>query len=233
MPRAITPEQLAQAVRESGCPSAAFTYNEPVVFSEFIYDTVKNNSDIRWVVVSNGWVEPAARKKLYSSICAANIDLKSFNPEFYRTYCGADLTGVLDTLIYLKQETEVWLEITVLIIEGLNDSAEEMHDLCRWTVKELGRDVPLHINAFHPAFRMTDHARTRPETLQRLKKTALSEGVKYVYIGNIFPEAGSDTVCPRCGSLLIQRRSRGKKECGVSEDAKCFFCGEYIAGVWV
>jgi pyruvate formate lyase activating enzyme len=161
---------------------------------------------------------------------AANIDLKAFTPEFYRRLCKGDLQTVLETLVYLKQHTEVWFEITTLLIPGMNDSDEEVGRECRWIREELGTDVPLHFSAFHPDFMMRDIPPTPPSTLTRAREIALGEGLHYVYTGNVHDEAGSSTYCRQCGERLIGRDWYQLTDWRLDEGGRCRACGAECAG---
>jgi pyruvate formate lyase activating enzyme len=204
---AATPEQIANAAAEAGCRSVAFTYNDPVIFAEFAVDTAKacRERGIRAVAVTAGYIAPEARKDFYSVMDAANVDLKAFTERFYKKLCFAELEPVLDTLRYLKHETDVWFEVTTLLIPDQNDSPEEIDRLCDWFVENLGPDVPLHFTAFHPDFKMLDIARTPPDTCKRARDQAKAHGIRHVYSGNIHDVTGQSTYCAGCGKLVIQR----------------------------
>ena len=161
--------------------------------------------DVRSVAVTAGYVCPEPRRDFFAAIDAANVDLKGFSESFYRDVCSAELAPVLDTLVYLKRETDVWLEITTLLIPGLNDSDEEIRALAGWIERRLGPDVPLHFSAFHPDWKMRDRPPTPPGTLTRAREVALAEGLRYVYTGNVHDPAGQSTYCGSCGALLIER----------------------------
>jgi pyruvate formate lyase activating enzyme len=161
---------------------------------------------------------------------AANVDLKAFTDEFYFKLCGAHLQPVLDTLVYLRHETDVWFEITTLLIPGKNDSAEEIEAECRWIAKELGPDVPVHFTAFHPDYKMTDLSRTPPATLTRAREIALREGLHYVYTGNVHDTEGGTTFCPGCGNAVIVRDWHRILNYRVTADGRCRECGGALAG---
>jgi pyruvate formate lyase activating enzyme len=202
-----TPEGVARAAREAGCTSVAFTYNDPVIFAEYAVDTARacRAAGIKTVAVTAGYITEEARKDFYSVMDAANVDLKAFTERFYEKLCFAHLGPVKDTLAYLKRETEVWFEVTTLLIPGQNDSAEEVDRLCDWFITELGPDVPLHFTAFHPDFKMTDVPHTPPETCRRAVEQAKRAGLHYVYSGNIRDVAGQSTYCPSCGECVVER----------------------------
>ncbi|MFV1959641.1 MAG: AmmeMemoRadiSam system radical SAM enzyme, partial [Planctomycetota bacterium] len=201
------PEGIAEAAGELGCASVAFTYNDPVIFHEYAVDTAQacHARGIRTVAVTAGWVSPEPRAEFYRHMDAANVDLKAFTERFYRTLCAATLAPVLDTLRYVKHETDTWLETTTLLIPGQNDSERELDAMTRWVVTELGPDVPMHFSAFHPDWRMQDVPPTPPGTLHRARHIAKENGVHHVYTGNIHDPEGQGTWCAKCGALLVGR----------------------------
>jgi pyruvate formate lyase activating enzyme len=227
----VTPEQIAQAAVDAGCESVAFTYNDPVIFAEFAIDTAEacHARGIRTVAVTAGYIADPARRDFFRVMDGANIDLKAFTPRFYQKLCGAELEPVLDTLRYLVRETDVWVEITTLLIPGENDSSEEIDRLCAWVVAELGCDVPLHLSAFHPDFQLTDLPRTPPGTCQRAREQALGHGIRHVYSGNIRDTASQTTTCSSCGQVLIERDWYALGEYRL-EGNRCGACGVVIPG---
>ncbi len=204
---AASPETIARAARELGCPSVAFTYNDPVIFMEYAMDIAQacRAVGIKSVAVTAGYMCDEPRRVFYRHLDAANVDLKGFTENFYRKICGGQLGAVLETLLYLKRETQVWLEITTLLIPGENDSDAELDALTRWVAAELGPDVPLHFTAFHPDYQMLDHAPTPPATLTRARRIGLRNGLRFVYTGNVRDEEGGSTFCPGCGARVIGR----------------------------
>jgi pyruvate formate lyase activating enzyme len=202
-----TPAMIADAARQLGCRSVAFTYNDPVIFLEYAADTARacHEAGVKTVAVTAGYITPQARGEFFADIDAANVDLKGFTEPFYRNLCGGRLADVLDTLAWIKGYTNVWLEVTTLLIPGENDSDDEISSLAAWFASELGPDVPLHFTAFHPDWRMLDHPPTPPATLTRARAIAMSRGLRYVYTGNVHDGAGGSTYCHACGSLLIGR----------------------------
>ena len=230
---AAAPETLARAAVELGCRSVAFTYNDPVIFLEYAVDVAQacRASGVRSVAVSAGYVTPAARSDFFASIDATNIDLKGFTEDFYRKLCSAQLQPVLDTLVYLKHETDVWLEITTLLIPGENDSQAELEALVQWVAENLGPDVPLHFTAFHPDWRMLDTPPTPHATLRRARATALAGGLRYVYVGNVHDRAESSTYCHQCGSMLIGRDWYELSTWHLDGDGNCLSCGAQMSGV--
>ena len=231
---AATPEDIAKAAQRLGCRSVAYTYNDPVIFLEYAVDTAKacHAIGIRSVAVTAGYISPGAREDFFAHMDAANVDLKAFTDDFYHRLCGGHLQPVLDTLVYLKRETSVWLELTTLLIPGENDSDDEIDRMTRWVVAELGPDVPMHFTAFHPDWKMTDHPPTPPQTLSRARAIALRNGVHYAYTGNVHDAAGGSTYCPGCGSRVIQRDWYELGEWGLDATGSCAKCHARIAGVF-
>jgi len=227
-----TPHAIAEAARDSGCKSVAYTYNDPVIFAEYAMDIADacRAVGVHPVAVTAGYMHAEPRREFYSKMDAANVDLKGFTEDFYFRLCGARLAPVLDTLVYLKHETDVWFEITTLVIPGRNDSDAEIEGLSRWVVRELGLDVPLHFTAFHPDYKMTDVPPTPPSTLSRARRIARAEGLRYVYTGNVHDREGGTTYCPSCNAALIVRDwHRILKHC-VTADGDCGECGASIPG---
>jgi pyruvate formate lyase activating enzyme len=227
-----SPEAIAAAAVRHGCRSVAFTYNDPVIFLEYAMDVADacHARNVRTVAVSAGYMHDQARRNFYAKIDAANIDLKGFSDDFYFKLTSAHLQPVLDTLLYLKHETEVWLEITTLLIPGKNDSDEELTALSQWVSRELGRDVPLHFSAFHPAHRMLDTPPTPPDTLRRARKIARQAGLDYVYLGNVHDADGDTTFCPHCHERLIVRDWYQIERHALAQGGFCPGCGAAIAG---
>jgi pyruvate formate lyase activating enzyme len=230
---AATPEQIARKAQELGCRSVAFTYNDPTVFLEYAVDAAQacRERGIKAVSVTAGYICDEPRRELYRHIDAANVDLKGFTEEFYRRVCLGHLDPVLDTLRYLRQETQVWLEITTLLIPGENDSPAEIDALTRWVFRELGPDVPLHFTAFHPDFKMLDRPPTPASTLTRARETGLGNGLRYVYTGNVHDERGGTTYCPGCGKPVIARDWYRLTSWSLNE-GQCAGCGARVPGVF-
>jgi pyruvate formate lyase activating enzyme len=231
---AASPVELAATARRLGCASVAFTYNDPTVFMEYAIDVAQacRETDVRTVAVTAGYICPQPREEFFAGIDAANVDLKAFTERFYRHVCGAELAPVLDTLVYLKRETRVWLEITTLLIPGENDSDAELDAMTRWIAAELGPDVPLHFSAFHPDWKMTDRPATPPATLNRARHLAMRNGLRYVYTGNVHDAVGGSTWCPGCDALLIERDWYELGRWGLAPDGTCAACGYEIPGVF-
>ena len=226
------PEEIAAAAVRLGCPSVAFTYNDPVIFLEYAVDIAKacHARGVRTVAVTAGYICAEPRRELFAHMDAANVDLKGFTDSFYRTICGAQLDNVLETLVYLKRETTVWFELTTLLIPGANDSDEEIDAMTKWVARELGPDVPHHFTAFHPDYKMRDVPPTPPETLSRARAIAMRNGLRFVYTGNVHDEAGGSTYCPRCGEMVLGRDWYRITRRMLTEDGRCASCGYPIPG---
>jgi pyruvate formate lyase activating enzyme len=229
---AATPEAIAAAAERLGCKSVAFTYNDPVIFAEYAIDTADacHARGIQTVAVTAGYIHAEPRREFFSRIDAANVDLKAFTEDFYHRLTGARLQPVLDTLVYLVKETDVWTEVTTLLIPGKNDSDAEIEAECRWILRHLGPEVPLHFSAFHPDWKMTDVPATPPETLARARRLALDAGLQYVYTGNVHDEAGGSTYCPSCGTCVIQRDWYDIRAYRLDAQGACTHCGTRLAG---
>lgn len=228
------PEALAQACVQLGCRSIAYTYNDPVIFLEYAIDVAQACAEkgVKSVAVTAGYICPQPRREFFKYMDAANVDLKGFSEDFYYRLCGAHLNEVLDTLLYLKHETDVWFEITTLIIPGENDSNQELDRMTRWIVDNLGSDVPCHFTAFHPDWKMRDKSNTPVETLTRARSIAMKNGVHYAYTGNVHDDKGGSTHCAACGGLLIQRDWYQMGSWQLDEKGCCGHCGEPVAGVF-
>lgn len=227
-----TPEAIATEAEKYGCKSVAFTYNDPVIFAEYAMDVADacHARGIKAVAVTAGYMHDQARRDFYAKMDAANVDLKAFTEEFYCKLTGSHLQPVLDTLKYLKHETNVWLEITTLLIPGKNDSDEEITAMCQWIKSELGSDVPLHFSAFHPDYKMPDIPATPPATLMRARNIALLQGLNYVYTGNVHNREGDTTFCPSCHAVLIERDWYQIDQYRLNQNALCPDCGAGVTG---
>src|SRR4051812_21219380 len=195
-----SPSAIAKAAQACGSKSVAFTYNDPVIFAEYAMDTADacHEVGVKTVAVTAGYIHLAAAREFYSKMDAANVDLKAFTEAFYFRQTGAHLQPVLDTLAFIHHETDCWLEITTLLIPGLNDGDDELRALSRWVARELGPDVPVHFSAFHPDHKMRDIPATPPDTLVRARRIAMDEGLHYAYTGNVHNREGDTTFCPQC-----------------------------------
>jgi len=227
-----SPATIARAARALGCESVAFTYNDPVVFFEYAVDVAQacHAVGVKTVAVTAGYMCEAPRREFYRHIDAANVDLKAFTEAFYHRVTGAHLEPVLDTLRYVKHETDVWLEITTLLIPGMNNSDAELERMAAWVAAELGPDVPLHFTAFHPDYRMRDVPPTPPATLARARRIALAAGLRYVYTGNVHDAPGGSTYCHGCGTLLVERDWYVLGTYRLTPDGRCGQCGTPCAG---
>lgn len=227
-----SPEAIARCAEQYHCMSVAFTYNDPVIFAEYAMDVADacHAKGIKTVAVTAGYIHVQPRRDFFAKMDAANVDLKAFTEAFYVKQTGSHLQPVLDTLCYLKHETDVWLELTTLLIPGLNDSSEEITAMSHWIMKELGPDVPLHFSAFHPDYKLNDIPPTPPETLILARKIALDAGLHYVYTGNVHHIEGDTTYCPGCGSAVIVRDWYEIKQYHLTADGRCGSCNAAIAG---
>jgi pyruvate formate lyase activating enzyme len=203
----VSPENVIALAKKNNTPSIAFTYNDPVIFGEYVIDISKlaREEKINSVMVTAGYIDKNARKDVYKYIDAANVDLKAFSESFYHNLTYSHLQDVLDTLLWLKNETEIWFEITNLIIPGENDSFDEIKKMCEWILRNLGDDIPLHFTAFHPDYKLKNIPNTPAETLHIARNTAKTAGIKFCYTGNIHDTDGQTTYCPVCNSVLIKR----------------------------
>lgn len=229
-----SPRTIARVARQLDCRSVAFTYNDPVIFMEYAIDTAIacHEEGIKTVAVTAGYICEEPRKEFFRYIDAANVDLKAFTEEFYWKITGGHLQPVLDTLQYLKHETDVWFELTTLLIPGENDSDKELDAMTRWVVSELGNEVPMHFTAFHPDWKMLDKPPTPPATLRRAREIALHNGVHYAYTGNVIDEAGGSTYCQGCGRKLIGRAQYNITQWNLDAQGKCSNCGTSCSGLF-
>ena len=228
-----TPEKIARAAQAANCRSVAYTYNDPTIFLEYAIDIAKACKElgIYSVAVTAGYICPEPRREFYAHMDAANVDLKAFTEEFYYELCGGHLGDVLDTLKYLKNETEVWFELTNLVIPTKNDSDREFHEMSEWVMENLGPEIPLHFSAFHPDWKMRDLPPTPPETLLRARSIALEKGLRYVYVGNVHDKAASSTYCHSCGQILIGRDWYELSDWNLNELGQCNNCLAACAGL--
>ncbi|MEM1297079.1 MAG: AmmeMemoRadiSam system radical SAM enzyme, partial [Verrucomicrobiota bacterium] len=228
-----TPEAIRQAAVDHGCRSIAYTYNDPVIWAEYVIDTarVAREAGLKNIAVTAGYITPEARGEFYQYIDAVNVDLKAFSDAFYRSLTLANLQPVLETLKWLKAETDVWIEVTNLMIPGENDGDDEVRGMCDWMLENVGNEVPIHFTAFHPDFKMRDKPPTPPETISRAREIAMEVGVRYAYVGNVLNLAEQSTYCPGCGEVLIERDhyTLGKFHL---HDGQCLSCGFEISGVF-
>ncbi len=229
-----TPDMIANKAKELDCRSVAYTYNDPVIFHEYAIEVAQacTEQGIKNVAVTAGYVCPEPRAEFYRYMDAANVDLKAFTEGFYHKLTGSHLQTVLETLEYIKHETNVWLELTTLIIPGENDSEDEIQQMTQWVVEHLGADVPMHFSVFHPDWKMMDKPSTPPETVQKARQIALDNGVHYAYVGNMHDKVGDSTWCYHCGALLIGRDWYQLSEWQLTAEGCCQKCGTHCAGVF-
>ncbi len=228
----VPPERIVAAAQRYRAASISYTYSEPTIFFELIQDTASlaRQHNLKNVLVTNGFMSPDCLQELGSLVDAANVDLKAFTDEFYTGYCGARLKPVLQNLKHIR-DLGWWLEVTTLIIPGLNDNPGELRELADFIVTELGPDTPWHISRFHPAYHMLDRPPTPVQTLEGAFQTGLDAGLKFVYLGNVLGHDASSTICPGCGRTVIDRRGFSTSSTHLDQGA-CSFCGAAIPGVW-
>jgi pyruvate formate lyase activating enzyme len=226
----VAPEEIVAMAKKTGCKTIAYTYTEPTIYFEYAYDIALKASKegLKNIFVTNGYMTEEALRTIHPHLHGANVDLKAFQEEFYRNRCGAKLEGVLRSLGVMK-ELGVWVEITTLIIPGLNDSEGELGELARF-IASLGKEVPWHISRFHPTYKMLDRSPTSVRILERARKIGLEAGLRYVYTGNVPGDAGEDTFCHRCGQLLVDRMGFQILQYQIKEK-KCPRCASPVDGV--
>ena len=225
------PDMIAAAAKDMGCRSVAYTYNDPIIWAEYAIDTAKacRQLGIKSVAVTAGYISPEARPALFHAMDAANVDLKAFTEDFYQKITYSHIKPVLETLKWLKHESDVWFEITNLVIPDLNDSPDELQQMCDWILDSVGPNVPLHFSAFHPDFRMNNRANTPHETLLRAHEIAKKTGLNFVYVGNVNDVANQSTYCPKCKALLIERNWYQLGQYNMQGE-RCGSCGTHIPG---
>jgi pyruvate formate lyase activating enzyme len=224
-------ESVVEDALRQNCASVCYTYVEPTVFYEFAYDCsiLAHKRQVKNVFVSNGYMTPEVTRHLAPVLDGINIDIKGFTDNFYKTVCKARLQPVLDN-VQLMYELGVWVEVTTLIIPGLNDSAEELRDIARF-IKSVSPTIPWHVTAFYPTYKMLDRPPTPVATLRKAREIGLEQGLHYVYEGNIPGEGGENTYCPNCGAELINRFGFSIRQNNLT-DGCCSKCGRQISGVW-
>lgn len=229
----VSPEGVVELAKSYHTPSIAFTYNDPTIFGEYVIDISKiaREEGIKSVMVTAGYIDKEARKDVYKYIDAANVDLKGFTERFYHKLTFSHLDDVLDTLVWLKNETDVWFEITTLLIPDENDSPEEIKLECDWILNNLGDSVPLHFTAFHPDFKMRDKERTPEKTLITARNIAIDMGIKFCYVGNVHNKEGQTTYCPNCKEKLIKRDWHSVIS-NKLVNGTCKSCGKKIEGIF-
>jgi pyruvate formate lyase activating enzyme len=226
------PQLLIDTCLKNNIPMIAYTYNEPTVFFEYTYDTAKlaHEHGIKNVYVSNGYMSQAALDMIEPYLDGINVDLKAFTDEFYREQCQARLEPVKRNIAAMARETDIWVEITTLLIPGLNDSDEELQAMAAW-LADTDPEMPWHVTAFHPDYQMQDRPRTAQRDLARAYEIGKEAGLHYVYVGNVMDADRESTYCPKCGEKLIQRHWYSVRELW-RERGVCQKCGEKVAGVW-
>ena len=228
----LPPKALVEIAREQHAAAIAYTYNEPTVFFEYTYDTAKlaHAHGIKNIYVSNGFMTEAAIEKIEPYLDAINVDLKGFTPELYETYTGTRIEPVKRNIAKIAHETDIWIEVTTLIIPGLNDSDEELRQAAEW-LASVNPLMPWHLSAFHPSHKMRDRPRTPPSTLARAYEIGREAGLQYIYVGNIYDPAHEQTRCHHCGTQLIQRHGFSARPQWRTPGI-CPQCGAAIPGVW-
>jgi pyruvate formate lyase activating enzyme len=228
----LPPHEVVSLSKERGCPTIAYTYSEPVVFYEYMYDTSKlaKKEGIGSVMISNGYINEAPLIELCKELTGVKIDLKAFSEKFYKDYCSGELKPVLDTLKTLKR-IGIWYEIVVLLIPTLNDGDQELTQMCQWIKSELGAEVPVHFSRFHPMYKIINLPSTPVKTLENARNIAKRAGLHYVYIGNVPGHEGESTYCPGCGEVVIKRIGYSILKNAIKA-GKCSNCGRTIPGVW-
>jgi len=226
------PEAIAASAIDLGCQSVAFTYNDPVIFAEYAMDTADacHAVGVKTVAVTAGYIHAAPRAEFFAKMDATNVDLKAFTEEFYFRQTGAHLKPVLETLQYLCNETDVWVELTTLLIPGYNDSSQEIGQLCEWVARELGQDVPLHFTAFHPDYKMMDAPPTPAAKLREAWQIGRAAGLHHVYTGNVHDLEGDTTYCTQCAQPLIVRDWYEIRNYQLDDAGHCLHCGTALAG---
>lgn len=232
--KAAAPENIARTAKEYGCKSVAFTYNEPTIFMEYAIDVAKecHKIGLKTIAVTNGYICEEPCREFFAHMDAANIDLKGFTEKFYHDITGSHLQPVLDTLVYVKKQTKVWLEIACLLIPGENDSAAEIDASTKWIINNLGLDVPVHFTAFHPAWKMLDKPTTPLATLIQARDIAMQNGLRYVYTGNVYHPDGSKTFCYNCKKCIIAQSGYEIAEYNLDREGDCIFCHTKCDGVF-
>jgi len=230
----VDANSIVTSAKKENCKSIAFTYNEPIISLEFIEEIaeIAKSEQIKTVAITAGYISEQARSDFFTKMDATNIDLKSFNNNFYKKFCGIELHYILDTIKYVRNLNNIWLELTTLLIEGENDSAKEISDMSKWIVDNIGTSVPIHFSAFHPAYKINYIERTSLQTLERAREIALNSGIKYVYTGNVINAIGSTTFCSKCNSTLIERSFLKTTPINKILKSTCPVCHEVCAGIF-
>lgn len=227
-----TPEAVVADAKANACASLAYTYTEPTIFFEFALDVARqaHAAGLRNIFVTNGYMSAEALEMILPVLDAANVDLKSFSDDFYREVCGARLTPVKDTLKRMKKGG-VLVEVTTLLIPGLNDSPEELQAIAHFLAEQLGPETPWHISRFRPTYRMTDRTETPVETLNAARDIGMAAGLRYVYVGNVPGSGGENTICPDCGNIAINR-FQYRSRTNLIDGNHCACCNQIIDGIF-
>ncbi|MBD3169749.1 MAG: AmmeMemoRadiSam system radical SAM enzyme [candidate division Zixibacteria bacterium] len=228
----LTPDDIARMAVSYDCPTIAYTYSEPVIFYEYMYDcSVKgHDNNVHSVAITGAYIMPEPLKELLDALDGVKVDLKAFSEDFYRDYVRGELQPVLDAIKIIHNQQK-WLELVYLVIPTLNDKEDEMKRMCNWISRELSPDVPLHLTRFHPMYLMKNLPSTPRDTLFKLHEIAREAGLNYVYIGNVPGNKYEHTYCPQCGKILIERYGYRLGERNIT-DSRCKFCDTKIPGVW-
>jgi len=227
----VLPEQIVADAKQTGCRSIAYTYTEPTIYFEYAYETAKiaRTAGIRNIFVTNGYMTPEALDRIHPYLDAANVDLKAFTEDYYRKLCGARLEPVKETLVHMKS-LGIFVEVTTLIVPGLNDDETELQSLARFLMEAIGPETPWHVSRFHPTYRLMDRPSTPVKTLLAARNIGLGAGLRYVYAGNVPGESGEDTLCFQCGKTVIERWGFSIRKYDI-EGGRCRHCGAVIDGV--
>ena len=228
----VEPEMVVADALRRRCASIAYTYTEPTIFFEWAYETAKraHAQGLLNVFVTNGYMTPEALEKIQPYLDAANVDLKAFDKRYYRDVCGARLDRVKETLVLMKS-LGIWVEVTTLVVPGLNDDPHALKALAHFIVTALGPETPWHISRFHPTYKLTDRPPTPVQTLIDAREIGIAAGLKYVYTGNVPGEVGESTYCADCGQVVIERWGFTVRRLAV-EQGCCTHCGATVDGRW-
>ena len=228
----LPPKTMVRLTKESGAPSIAYTYTEPVVFSEYMYDSAYagNKEGIKSVMISNGYIQEQPMRELAEVLAAVKVDLKAYTEKYYKEIVDGELKPVLDILVLLRQ-LDMWTEIVYLVVPTLNDGDKELTELAKWMKTNLGPNVPVHFTRYYPQYKLKNLPPTPVKSLERARDIALAEGMKFVYVGNVPGHSGEHTYCPACNTVLIRRKGFWIIENKIS-NGKCPDCGTEIPGVW-
>jgi len=226
------PDEIVRLAQKYKCPTIAYTYTEPVIFYEYMYDIAKaaRKAKIGSVMITNGYIMEKPMVDLCQQLTGVKVDLKAFTEKFYRETCSGELKPVLDILVTLKK-LGIWLEIVVLLVPTLNDSPQEIDQMTRWIGENLGMEVPVHFSRYHPTYKIKNLPPTPLKTLEKARDIALENGLHYVYLGNVPNHPGENTYCPSCQKVVIRRVGYRILEVNI-KGGKCKFCQHPIAGVW-